>query len=55
MSPGTPDLTILILVFIALQIWWIFALFQKKNRLNQKGKGSGLKEKIYQLEELYRK
>ena len=53
MSPGTPDLILLILVFIGLQVWWIIPLIKKNNKLN--GRGRELREEIKQLEKLYRK
>ena len=53
MSPGTPDLIILILVFLGLQAWWIIPIIQKNNRINEKAKE--LREEIQQLEKLYRK
>ena len=53
MSPGTPDLILLILVFLGLQAWWIIPIIKKNNKINQKGKE--LKEEIQQLEKLYRK
>ena len=53
MSPGTPDLIILILVFLGLQAWWIIPIIKKNNKINKKGKE--LREEIQQLEKLYRK
>ena len=53
MSPGTPDLILLILVFIGLQAWWIIPIIKKNNKINKKGKE--LREEIQQLEKLYRK
>ena len=53
MSPGTPDLILLILVFLGLQAWWIIPIIKKNNKINQKGKE--LREEIQQLEKLYRK
>ena len=53
MSPGTPDLILLILVFLGLQAWWIIPIIKEKNKINQKGKE--LREEIQQLEKLYRK
>ena len=53
MSPGTPDLIILILVFVGLQAWWIIPLIKKNNTLNDRG--SELREDIRQLEKLYKK
>ena len=53
MSPGTPDLILLILVFLGLQAWWIIPILKKNNKINEKGKE--LIEEIQQLEKLYRK
>ena len=53
MLPGTPDLILLILVFIGLQAWWIIPIIKKNNKINEKGKE--LREEIQQLEKLYRK
>ena len=53
MSPGTPDLILLILIFIGLQAWWIIPLIKKNNQLNKRGKE--IKEEINQLEKLYKK
>jgi len=53
MSPGTPDLILLILVFFGLQAWWIIPLIKKNNKLNERGRE--LSKEIKQLEKLYRK
>ena len=53
MSPGTPDLILLILVFIGLQAWWIIPIIKKNNKINERGKV--LTEEIKQLEKLYKK
>ena len=53
MSPGTPDLILLLLVFIGLQAWWIIPLIKKNNKLNEKNKT--FKEEIKQLEKIYKK
>ena len=53
MSPGTPDLILLILVFIGLQAWWIIPKIKKNNKL--KDRGRELREEINQLEKLYKK
>ena len=53
MSPGTPDLILLILVFFGLQAWWIIPIIKKNNKINEKGKE--LRKEIQQLEKLYRK
>ena len=53
MSPGTPDLILLTLVFVCLQAWWIIPLIKKNKKLNNRGKE--LKEEIKLLEKLYKK
>ena len=53
MSAGTPDLILLILVFIGLQAWWIIPLIIKNNEFNKRGKE--LKQEINLLEKLYKK
>ena len=53
MSPGTPDLIILILVFLGLQAWWIIPIIKNNNKINEKGKE--LSEEIQKLEKIYRK
>ena len=53
MSPGTPDLILLMLVFIGLQAWWIIPIIKKNNKLNKRGRE--LKEEIKQLEKIFKK
>ena len=53
MSPGTPDLIILVLVFLGLQAWWLIPIIKKNNKINERGKE--LREEIKQLEKLYKK
>ena len=53
MSPGTPDLIFLILVFVGLQALWIIPIIKKNNKLNYRGRE--LREEIKQLEKLYKK
>ena len=53
MSPGTPDLILLILVFLGLQALWIIPIIKKNNKINERGKT--LREEINQLEKLYKK
>ena len=53
MSPGTPDLILLIFVFVGLQAWWIIPIIKKNNVIN--GRGKKLREEIKQLEKLYKK
>ena len=53
MSPGIPDLIILILVFFGLQAWWIIPIIKKNIKINERGKE--LRKEIKQLEKLYKK
>ena len=53
MSPDTPDLILLILVFVGLQAWWMIPLIRKNNKLNDTGRE--LSEAVEQLEKLYKK
>ena len=53
MSPGTPDLILLILVFAGLQAWWIIPIIKKNNKINERNKE--FREEIKQLEKLYTK
>tara|TARA_S200000501_G_C20533671_1_gene616828 strand:+ start:186 stop:347 length:162 start_codon:yes stop_codon:yes gene_type:complete len=53
MSPGTPDLILLILIFVGLQAWWIIPLIKNNNKLNDRDRELG--EEIRRLEKLYKK
>ena len=53
MSPGNPDLILLILVFVGLQAWWIIPIIKRNNKLNNRGRE--LREEIKQLEKIYKK
>ena len=53
MSPGTPDLILLILVFFGLQAWWIIPIIKKNNKFNDRSKE--LREEIMKLEKLFKK
>ena len=53
MSPGTPDLIVLLLMFVCLQAWWIIPIIKKNNKINERGKE--LRDEINQLEKLYKK
>ena len=52
MQHGTFELFILVLIFLALQAWWIIPIVIKNNKLNNRGKY--LRKEIKQLEKLYR-
>ena len=53
MSLGTPDLIVLILMFVGLQAWWIIPIIKKNYKINERSKK--LSEEIKQLEKLYKK
>ena len=53
MSPGTPDLILLLLMFVGLQAWWIIPIIKKNNKINERGKN--LRKEINQLEKIYKK
>ena len=53
MTPGAPDLILLILVFVILQSWWIIPIIKKNNKNNRGVKE--LTEEIKQLEKIYKK
>ena len=53
MKPGTSDLIILVIIFIALQAWWIVPIIKRNNKINEKGKD--IKEEIKQLERIFKK
>ena len=52
MQSGTFELLILVFIFLGLQAWWIIPII-KNNNLNKRG--DDLREKINQLEKLYKK
>ena len=53
MAPGTPDLILLIFVFLGLQAWWIIPIIKKNNIINERGKE--LRDEIKHLEKIYKK
>ena len=53
MLRGTLDLILLIMVFVALQAWWIIPIIKRNNKLNDRGRE--LSKEIKQLERLYKK
>ncbi len=53
MATGTPDLILLIFVFLGLQAWWIIPIIRKNNIINERGKE--LRDEIKHLEKLYKK
>ena len=52
-SPGTPDLIFLTLVFLGLQAWWIVPLIKKNIKLNERVRDK--REDIKQLEKIFKK
>ena len=53
MSSGTPDLIVLILVFVGLQAGWVIPIIKNNIKINERGKE--LIKEIKQLEKLYKK
>ena len=53
MSPGKPDLILLISIFFGLQAWWIISIIKKNFKFNESRKE--LREEIKQLEKMYKK
>ena len=53
MSPGTPDLIFLMLVFLGLQAWWLIPLLKKNNKINEIDKQ--LSKEVRKLEKIYKK
>ena len=53
MSLGTPDLIVLILIFVALQAWWVITIIRNNRQINQRDKE--FREEIKQLEKIYKK
>ena len=51
--PGTIDLIIFVLIFVVIQVWWIFPIIKKNNQLNQSK--NDFSEERNQLERLYKK
>ena len=52
MPQGSLDLLILLIIFLGLQIWWIYPLIKKKRLLNKET--TNLKEKIETLEKVFK-
>ena len=53
MQPGTVEITILVLIFLGLQAWWIIPIIKRNNKLNERGKE--LSEEVKQLEKIFKK
>ena len=53
MQQGSLDLSILVIIFLGLQAWWIYPIIKHNKNLNKNT--TNLKEKIKTLERLYKK
>ena len=53
MLPGTFDISILILIFVALQAWWVIPIIKRNNEINERSKD--LSEEVKQLERIFKK
>ena len=53
MQQGSLDLSILLIIFLGLQAWWIYPIIKNNKNLNKNT--TKLKEKIKTLERLYKK
>ena len=53
MQTGTFEITILILIFLGLQAWWIIPIIKRNNKMNKRGKE--LSEEVKQLERIFKK
>ena len=53
MQAGTFEITILILIFLGLQAWWVIPIIKRNNKMNERGKD--LSEEIKQLERIFKK
>ena len=53
MQAGTFEITILILIFLGLQAWWVIPIIKRNNKMNERGKD--LSEEVKQLERIIKK
>ena len=53
MQAGTFEITILILIFLGLQAWWVIPIIKRNNKMNERGKD--LSEEVKQLEMIFKK
>ena len=53
MQAGTFEITILILIFLGLQAWWVIPIIKRNNKMNERGKD--LSEEVKQLERIFKK
>ena len=53
MKEGTIELSVLIIIFLGLQAWWIIPIIKTNSLLNKREQS--LRDEINQLEKLYKK
>ena len=53
MQPGTFDLTILILIFLGIQAWWVIPIIKRNKKIEERRKD--IREEIKQLERIFKK
>ncbi len=53
MQAGTFEITILILIFLGLQAWWVIPIIKRNNKMNERSKD--LSEEVEQLERIFKK
>ena len=53
MPQGSLDLIILLIIFLGLQVWWIYPIIKNNRKMNKKT--MNIKEKIETLESLYKR
>ena len=53
MQAGTFEITILILIFLGLQAWWVIPIIKRNNKMKERGKD--LSEEVKQLERIFKK
>ena len=53
MQAGTFEITILILIFLGLQAWWVIPIIKRNNKMNESGKD--LSEEVKKLERIFKK
>ena len=53
MQAGTFEITILILIFLGLQAWWVIPIIKRNNKMNERGKD--LSKEVKQLERIFKK
>ena len=53
MPQGSIDLIILLIIFLGLQVWWIYPILKENRKFNKRT--TNLKEEIETLERLYKK